>query len=366
MTPEFDFGSRRTLSVMATCEALGVSRAKVYGYIAAGLVDFVRTPGGMIRIFADSLAHIDRRRIDKLKSAIVARRERPQSPLAARPRDGPAPDPILRDPFRDEPLFRWLGRSRVVRNAGRPVDRICPCCASQLAVENMYDGSEQEYETDDRIVCLLCGWICRYECRPLTRQGARQFYVVQTLRSFSTTPPRLRQLERRLRQSDGLSPRRHIEAVVADVFRNRDVCIIAGESGRGADVVTAVRHGGAPVVLHWRYGRGKEKVAVAAVSSLRSVNIDWATSTMRLNVSARTIAGRLVSAAPTTHDVGVDIASGRELLEFVSVCSPVQPRLEMLTSEIRDEIVARRRVDGGRYRLRLPWHTMYDGEEDSA
>jgi hypothetical protein len=364
MAPESDsFSPRRTVSVMAACEALGVSRGKVYDYIAAGLVDYVRTPGGMMRLFADSLAHIERRRIDTLKRALMARRARPQATTAASARDSGALGPATGNPFRDEPLFRWLGRSRLVRNAGRPVDDTCPCCASELAVENLYDAREEEYETDERIYCLLCGWVCRYECRPLTRVGARQFYVIKTLRSFSSAVPRTRQLLRRLGQSDGL-PQRHIHAVVADVFRGRDACTIAGESREGADVVTAVRCGGAPVVLHWRYSGRNEELAVAALSSLRSVNIDWSTLTMRLNMAARPIAGPAVGTAKAGYAVGVDIAAGRELLEFISVCSRVQPRLEVLSPAIRDEIVARRRLDGGPYRCRRPWHTLFDADED--
>ena len=46
---------RQTLSIMKACEAVGVSRRTIYNWIAAGKVHYVRTAGGAIRIFADSL-----------------------------------------------------------------------------------------------------------------------------------------------------------------------------------------------------------------------------------------------------------------------------------------------------------------------
>ena len=46
---------RQTLSIMKACEVVGVSRRTIYNWIAAGKVEYVRTAGGSIRIFADSL-----------------------------------------------------------------------------------------------------------------------------------------------------------------------------------------------------------------------------------------------------------------------------------------------------------------------
>jgi excisionase family DNA binding protein len=46
---------RQTLSIMKACEAVGVSRRTIYNWISAGKVEYVRTAGGSIRIFADSL-----------------------------------------------------------------------------------------------------------------------------------------------------------------------------------------------------------------------------------------------------------------------------------------------------------------------
>ncbi len=40
---------------MKACELVGVSRRTIYNWISGGKVDYVRTAGGSIRIFADSL-----------------------------------------------------------------------------------------------------------------------------------------------------------------------------------------------------------------------------------------------------------------------------------------------------------------------
>lgn len=46
---------RQTVSIMKACEAVGVSRRTIYNWISAGKVEYVRTAGGSIRIFADTL-----------------------------------------------------------------------------------------------------------------------------------------------------------------------------------------------------------------------------------------------------------------------------------------------------------------------
>jgi len=40
---------------MKACETVGVSRRTIYNWIAGGKVEYVRTAGGAVRIFADSL-----------------------------------------------------------------------------------------------------------------------------------------------------------------------------------------------------------------------------------------------------------------------------------------------------------------------
>lgn len=46
---------RKTLSIAKACELVGVSRRTIYNWIAGRKVEYVRTAGGSVRIFADTL-----------------------------------------------------------------------------------------------------------------------------------------------------------------------------------------------------------------------------------------------------------------------------------------------------------------------
>jgi excisionase family DNA binding protein len=46
---------RKTVSIPRACELVGVSRRTIYNWIAGGKVQYVRTAGGAVRIFADTL-----------------------------------------------------------------------------------------------------------------------------------------------------------------------------------------------------------------------------------------------------------------------------------------------------------------------
>ena len=48
-------GDRQTISIMKACAVVGVSRRTIYNWIAGGKVEYVRTAGGSVRIFADTL-----------------------------------------------------------------------------------------------------------------------------------------------------------------------------------------------------------------------------------------------------------------------------------------------------------------------
>ena len=52
---EDDDVERKAISIMKACELVGVSRRTIYNWISAGKVEYVRTAGGSIRIFVDSL-----------------------------------------------------------------------------------------------------------------------------------------------------------------------------------------------------------------------------------------------------------------------------------------------------------------------
>ena len=46
---------RTTVSISQACELLDVSRRTIYNWIASGKVEYVRTAGGSVRIFVDTL-----------------------------------------------------------------------------------------------------------------------------------------------------------------------------------------------------------------------------------------------------------------------------------------------------------------------
>ena len=47
--------NRQTLSIIKACEVVGVSRRTIYNWISDGKVQYVRTAGGSVRIFVDTL-----------------------------------------------------------------------------------------------------------------------------------------------------------------------------------------------------------------------------------------------------------------------------------------------------------------------
>ncbi len=46
---------RKTISIMKACDLVGVSRRTIYNWISSGKIEYVRTAGGSVRIFVDSL-----------------------------------------------------------------------------------------------------------------------------------------------------------------------------------------------------------------------------------------------------------------------------------------------------------------------
>ncbi len=46
---------RQTVSIPRACELVSVSRRTIYNWMASGKVHYVRTAGGSVRIFADTL-----------------------------------------------------------------------------------------------------------------------------------------------------------------------------------------------------------------------------------------------------------------------------------------------------------------------
>lgn len=46
---------RKTVSIPRACDVVGVSRRTIYNWITSGKVQYVRTAGGSVRIFEDTL-----------------------------------------------------------------------------------------------------------------------------------------------------------------------------------------------------------------------------------------------------------------------------------------------------------------------
>jgi excisionase family DNA binding protein len=46
---------RKTISIMKACEVVGVSRRTIYNWLSSGKIEYVRTAGGSVRIFVDTL-----------------------------------------------------------------------------------------------------------------------------------------------------------------------------------------------------------------------------------------------------------------------------------------------------------------------
>ena len=48
-------GNRQTVSIAEACAHVGVSRRTIYNWMAEGKVEYVRTAGGAVRIFTETL-----------------------------------------------------------------------------------------------------------------------------------------------------------------------------------------------------------------------------------------------------------------------------------------------------------------------
>ena len=46
---------RKTISIMKACELVGVSRRTIYNWLSSGKIEYVRTAGGSVRNFVDTL-----------------------------------------------------------------------------------------------------------------------------------------------------------------------------------------------------------------------------------------------------------------------------------------------------------------------
>jgi excisionase family DNA binding protein len=46
---------RKTISIMKACALVDVSRRTIYNWLSSGKIEYVRTAGGSVRIFVDTL-----------------------------------------------------------------------------------------------------------------------------------------------------------------------------------------------------------------------------------------------------------------------------------------------------------------------
>ena len=69
---------RKTVSIPRACELVGVSRRTIYNWLSAGKLEYVRTAGGSVRIFVDTLWR-DPRRSDRQIQTTWTAEERNQA-----------------------------------------------------------------------------------------------------------------------------------------------------------------------------------------------------------------------------------------------------------------------------------------------
>ena len=67
MNRTMTIAERKTISIMKACELVGVSRRTIYNWIAGGKVEYVRTAGGSVRIFVDTLWREPARAADRVR-----------------------------------------------------------------------------------------------------------------------------------------------------------------------------------------------------------------------------------------------------------------------------------------------------------
>jgi excisionase family DNA binding protein len=68
---------RKTISIMKACELVGVSRRTIYNWLSAGKIEYIRTAGGSVRIFVDTLWR-DPNRPERAEAATWQPNEHPQ------------------------------------------------------------------------------------------------------------------------------------------------------------------------------------------------------------------------------------------------------------------------------------------------
>lgn len=55
---------RQTVNILQACAVAGVSRRTIYNWLKAGNLEYVRTAGGSVRIYSDSLFRPGKKTVD--------------------------------------------------------------------------------------------------------------------------------------------------------------------------------------------------------------------------------------------------------------------------------------------------------------
>ena len=93
---------RETISIGQACELVSVSRRTIYNWLANGKLEYVRTAGGSVRIFIDTLWRdpVRRPRFRNIRSSGAAAASAP-SPVGSEPREQTGPPRKAEPPRRD-------------------------------------------------------------------------------------------------------------------------------------------------------------------------------------------------------------------------------------------------------------------------
>ena len=66
-----NFDGRKVVSIKMACKTVGVSRRTMHNWINQGKVKYVRTTGGAVRIFVDTLWRKEEKEKDEQKMRLV-------------------------------------------------------------------------------------------------------------------------------------------------------------------------------------------------------------------------------------------------------------------------------------------------------
>lgn len=70
---------RKTISIMKACELVGVSRRTIYNWLSAGKIEYIRTAGGSVRIFVDTLWRDPNRSDRAIDPSVWQQEDHPQA-----------------------------------------------------------------------------------------------------------------------------------------------------------------------------------------------------------------------------------------------------------------------------------------------